>query len=77
MLKPGVVIENSVLGQDCRVEEDTIIKDSVIWNRTRIRSHAKIERSIVGRQCHIGEGAWLRHGTVLGDKTTVTDYSVV
>jgi len=77
MLKPGVVIENSVLGADCRVEEDTLIKDSVIWSRSRIRSHARIERSIIGRQCHIGEGAHLRPGTVLGDKTTVTDYSVV
>lgn len=77
LLKPGVVIENSVLGANCRVEEDSLIKDSVIWSRTRICSHAKIERSIIGRQCHIGEGARLRAGTVLGDKTTVTDYSVL
>ena len=36
-----------------------------------------VERAIVGRQCHIGEGARLRPGTVIGDKTTVTDYSVL
>jgi NDP-sugar pyrophosphorylase family protein len=49
----------------------------VIWSGTRIRGGARIERAIVGRQCHIGEGARLRPGTVIGDKTTVTDYSVV
>ena len=77
VIKPGVVIENSVLGEDCRVEDGALIKDSVIWAGTRIRPGARIERAIVGRQCHIGEGARLRPGTVLGDKTIVTDFSVV
>lgn len=77
MIKSGVVIENSVLGEDCRVEEGALIKDSVIWSQTRIRPNARIERAIVGRQCHIGEGVRLRPGTVLGDKTIVTDYSVL
>ncbi len=77
VIKPGVMIENSVLGEDCRVEEGALIRDSVIWSGTRIRPHARIERAILGRQCHIGEGARLRPGTVLGDKTIVTDYSIL
>ena len=76
-IKPGVVIENSVLGQGCRVEEGALIKDSVLWSGARVRAHARIERSILGRQCHVGEGARLRPGTVLGDKTIVSDYSVL
>jgi NDP-sugar pyrophosphorylase family protein len=77
VIKPGVAIENSVIGEDCRVEEGALIKDSVIWSQTRIRPHARIEGAIVGRQCHIGEGVRLRPGTVLGDKTIVTDYSIL
>jgi NDP-sugar pyrophosphorylase family protein len=77
VIKPGVIIENSCLGEDCRVEEDALIKDSVIWSGTRVRPHARIERAIVGRQCYIGEGAKLRPGTVLGDKSMVSDYSVI
>jgi NDP-sugar pyrophosphorylase family protein len=77
VIKPGVVIENSVLGEDCRIEEGALIKDSVIWAGTRVRPGARIERAILGRQCHVGEGARLRPGTVLGDKTIVTDFSVV
>ncbi|NWG12275.1 MAG: NDP-sugar synthase [Acidobacteria bacterium] len=77
VIKPGVVIENSVLGEDCRVEEGALIRDSVIWSGTRIKPHAQIQRSILGRQCHVGEGARLRSGTVLGDKSIVSDYSIV
>ena len=77
VIKSGVVIENSVLGEGCRVEEGAMIKDSVIWSGSRILSNARIERTIVGRQCHIGEGARLRPGTVLGDKSIVSDYSII
>ncbi len=77
IIKPGVMIENSVLGEGCRIEEGALIKDSVIWSGTRIMPHARLERAIVGRQCHIGEGARLRPGTVLGDKSIVSDFSVL
>lgn len=77
MIKPGVVIENSVLGEGCRVEEGVLIKDSVVWSGTRILPNARIERAIVGKHCHIGEGARLRPGTALGDKSVVSDFSVI
>ncbi len=77
VIKPEVVIENSVLGEDCRVEEGALIKDSVVWSGTRILPNARIERAILGRNCHIGEGARLRPGTVLGDKSVVSDFSLI
>jgi NDP-sugar pyrophosphorylase family protein len=77
VIKTGVVIENSVLGEGCRIEEGALIKDSVLWSGTRVLPNARIERAIVGRQCHIGEGARLRSGTVLGDKSIVSDYSII
>ena len=69
IIKRGVAIENSVLGEGCRIEEGALIKDSVIWSGTRILPHARIERAIVGRQCHIG--------CVLGDKSIISDHSVI
>jgi NDP-sugar pyrophosphorylase family protein len=77
VIKPGVTIENSILGEGCRVEEGARVKDSIIWSGTRILPGARVERSIVGRQCYIGEGARLRPGTVLGDKSSVSDFSVL
>jgi len=77
VIKPGVIIQNSVLGEGCRIEEGAFIKDSVLWSGTRVLPHARIEKAIIGRQCHIGEGAHLRPGTVLGDKSIVSDFSVI
>jgi len=77
IIKKGVAIENSVLGEGCRIEEGALIKDSVIWSGTRILPYARLERAIVGRQCHIGEGARLRPGCVLGDKSIISDYSAI
>ncbi len=77
VIKSGVAIENSVLGEGCRIEEGALIKDSVLWRGTRVLPNARIERAIVGRQCHIGEGARLRPGTVLGDKSIVSDFSII
>jgi NDP-sugar pyrophosphorylase family protein len=77
VIKPGVIIENSVLGEDCRIEEGALIKDSVLWSGTRVRAQARIEKAILGRQCYVGEGARIRPGAVLGDKTVVADYSVL
>jgi NDP-sugar pyrophosphorylase family protein len=77
IIKKGVTIENSVLGEGCRIEEGVLIKDSVIWSGSRILPHARIERAVIGRQCHVGEGAHLRSGCVLGDKSIVSDYSII
>jgi NDP-sugar pyrophosphorylase family protein len=77
VIKSGVAIENSVIGEGCRIEDRVLIKDSVIWSGTRVLPNARIERAIVGRQCHIGEGARLRPGTVLGDKSIVSDFSII
>jgi NDP-sugar pyrophosphorylase family protein len=77
VIKAGVAIENSVIGEGCRIEEGTLIKDSVIWSGTRIRRHARVEKAIVGRQCYIGEGARLSPGTVLGDKSSISDFSTI
>lgn len=77
IIKKGVVIENSVLGEGCRIEEGALIKDSILWSGTRVLPHARLERAIVGRQCHIGEGAHLRPGCVLGDKSIVSDHSTI
>jgi NDP-sugar pyrophosphorylase family protein len=77
VVKPGVTIENSVLGEGCHIGDGARVKDSVIWSGTRILPGARIERSIVGRQCYIGEGARLRPGTVLGDKSSVSDFSII
>lgn len=74
-IKPGAKIVNSVIGQGCYVEERAEVIDSVVWPHTRIGAGAQVAGAIIGRGCHIGRAATVGKGTVLGDKTSLTDYT--
>ncbi len=77
IIKPSAQVINSVIGPGVNIEEKAIVKDSIIWAHTRIASAAEISDAIVGRSCHIGRNAIVTAGTVLGDKTALTDYTKV
>jgi mannose-1-phosphate guanylyltransferase len=74
-IKPGAQIINSVLGRGCYVEERARIENSVIWSHTRVGTAAEVVGAIAGRGCHIGRSTFVGPGTVLGDKTSLTDYT--
>jgi len=76
-IKPGVRILNSVVGPGVHIDEKAVIENSVIWSHTRISTGAEIRGAIVGRSCHIGRNATVDEGSVIGDKTTLTDYTKV
>jgi mannose-1-phosphate guanylyltransferase len=73
-IKAGSQIINSVLGQGCFIEERVRIENSVVWPHTRIGTGAHVADSVIGRGCHIGRNAHAV-GTVLGDKSSLTDYT--
>src|SRR5207237_10300436 len=74
-VKPGAQIINSVLGEGVHVEEKARIENSVVWPHTRIGAGAQVVGAVVGRGCHIGRSAAVGAGAVLGDKTSLTDYT--
>jgi mannose-1-phosphate guanylyltransferase len=76
-IKSGARIRNSVIGQGVHIEEKAVIENSVVWAHTRISSAAEIRGAIIGRSCHIGRNAMISPGAVLGDKTSLTDYTKV
>jgi mannose-1-phosphate guanylyltransferase len=75
-IKPGAQIINSVLGQGSFVEERARVENSVIWPHTRIGTTAEVINAVVGRGCHIGRSTVVGPGAVLGDKTSLTDYTI-
>lgn len=77
IIKPGVTIKNSVIGPGVMVEEKAVIENSVIWAHSRIASAAEISGAIIGRSCHVGRNSKVGQGAVLGDKTALTDYTIV
>jgi NDP-sugar pyrophosphorylase family protein len=81
-LDDGVVVKAgarigpySVIGRQCHVEEHATVEASIVWANSRISQEAVVRGSILGRHCHIGRSATLDAGAVLGDKSSVTDYS--
>jgi NDP-sugar pyrophosphorylase family protein len=81
-LDDGVVVKAgarigpyTVIGRHCHIEEHAVVEQSILWANTRIGQEAVVRHSILGRHCHIGRSAALDNGLVLGDKSSVTDYS--
>lgn len=75
-IKAGAQIVNSVLGEGCYIEEKAQIANSVIWPHTRIGAGATVLESIIGRGCHVGRSAQVTAGAVLGDKCSLTDFTM-
>lgn len=75
-VKPGAEIINSVLGPNCIVEERARIENSVVLAGARISKQAEVRNSIIGRSAIIGRNARI-DGATLGDKSALTDYSIV
>jgi mannose-1-phosphate guanylyltransferase len=75
VLKPGVQVVNSVLGEGVHLEEKARVENSVVWAHTRVGAGAVVSGAIVGRGCHVGRAAQVGAGAVLGDKTNLTDYT--
>ena len=76
LIKAGARIgPYSVIGRQTQIEEDATIERAIIWPNCRVGGNAVIQNAIVGRQCHIGRSASVNSGAVLGDKTTLTDFS--
>jgi mannose-1-phosphate guanylyltransferase len=67
----------SVVGRQCQIEEDARIDGAIIWQNGRIGRDAVIENAVLGRNCHIGRSAAVGAGAVLGDKSSLTDYTRV
>ncbi|HEX8288573.1 MAG TPA: NDP-sugar synthase [Pyrinomonadaceae bacterium] len=75
IIKQNAKIINSVLGRDVVIEENAVIQNSVIWSGTRINSYTNVLGSIIGKDCHIGSNVVLAHGSVLGDKTSIANFT--
>jgi NDP-sugar pyrophosphorylase family protein len=76
VIKAGATIGRyAVVGRQCHIEEHAVVEQSIIWSGTRVGTEATVRRAILGRQCHVGRNALVEDGVVLGDKSTLTDFT--
>jgi NDP-sugar pyrophosphorylase family protein len=67
----------SVIGRQTQIEEGASVDGGIIWPNCRISTDAAVRNAIIGRNCHLGRNTSVDHGAVLGDKTTLTDFTRV
>jgi NDP-sugar pyrophosphorylase family protein len=67
----------SVIGRQTQIHEDATVEGAILWANCRVDRDAVVRDAILGRHCHIGRSVTVNHGAVLGDKTTLTDYTRV
>ena len=65
----------TVLGRQAQIEEDALLDRAIVWSNTRISREATIRNAIIGRNCHVGRSVSVDGGAVLGDRTTLTDFT--
>ncbi len=65
----------SVIGKQTQVDEDAVIEGAIVWPNCRVSREATVRNAILGRNCHLGRCVSVDGGAVLGDKTTLTDYT--
>ncbi len=56
------LVERSVLSPGVRVAQGAVVRDSVIMNDTVIGPQARVERAIIDKEVHVGEGAEIGYG---------------
>jgi NDP-sugar pyrophosphorylase family protein len=76
LIKAGARVgPHAVIGRQTQIEEEASIRGAIIWPNCRVGGNAVIQDAILGRQCHVGRNVSVNGGAVLGDKTTLTDFS--
>lgn len=76
LVKAGARIgRHSVIGRQTHVEEQAVVEGSITWANGWIGREAEVRQAILGRNAHVGRNASVRAGSILGDKSVVTDYS--
>ena len=64
----------SVIGRQCQIEAGAVVENSILWPNTRVEAGACIREAVLGRACFVGHDAIL-DGSVLGDKSQITEFS--
>jgi NDP-sugar pyrophosphorylase family protein len=67
----------SVIGRQCTVEEGALVDGAIVWPNTWIGRDADVRGAVLGHHCDLGRNVTVAPGVVLGDRSSLTDYSRV
>lgn len=73
----NVFVRNSVIGNNCVVENGAKIFDSVIWDNVFIGPYSELHENIIGANTVIKEGASLAENVVVSDTCLIGRFSTL
>jgi mannose-1-phosphate guanylyltransferase len=65
----------SVIGSHCHIGEGAVVEQAILWPNKWVDADSRVVGTITGRHCHLGRNVTVSDGSLLGDKSVVTDYS--
>lgn len=78
IIGPGCFIEDnaeirgaSVIGDGCTIKNGSLVADSIIWSKTAIGEHVKIDSSIIGSLCDIQDGADISSNCIIANRCSI------
>ena len=74
---PDLLRGSSLVGKNCRIAADAVLRDSILFDGVTVESGALLDGVIVCEKCHIGARAELRRGTILGSGVSIAPGAVL
>ncbi|MGE5575821.1 MAG: sugar phosphate nucleotidyltransferase [Syntrophothermus sp.] len=71
------IVGETVIGDNCRIEDNAMIERSVIWQNTWVGKEARLTECVVGSECYLHPQARLGRGVILSDACVVEQRSEV
>jgi mannose-1-phosphate guanylyltransferase len=67
----------AVIGHGSVIEDGAIVRDSVLWDHVTIGAKAQVSDSILASNVHVGEGARVTLGAVIGHDAAIAAHAVL
>ena len=64
---------NSVIGNNCVIEEGAEIRNAVIWDNVTVKKNARLDGCIIANNVEIGTNCSILSGCVIGDGCKIDD----
>ena len=65
IMKGAKLLEYSILGDDCVLEEGTTVKQSILWHGAVVMRDTMLERCVVGNDCRVKSNAAVFDGVIV------------
>lgn len=71
IIESGVKISRSIIGNRCRIGRDSILRNSILWDKVLLEERVSLTSDIVATNTRIEEGAFLQENVFVSDNCRI------